>query len=55
MEENVNLEIVTGDDFLGITLSDSEASISVEIDDIESLKSLKEAINSVIRNLVKKE
>lgn len=53
MEQEVSMEILPGENFLGITLSDQDRSISVEIEDIDQLNTIREAIDLVLKNMGK--
>jgi hypothetical protein len=49
--ENTSMEILPGENFLGITLIDKKKSISIEIEDVDQLKTIKKAVDLVLKNL----
>jgi hypothetical protein len=51
MENQVSMHILPGENFLGITLSDKKSSISIEIDDMDQLEVIKQAITLVMKNI----
>jgi len=49
--KKTSMEILPGDDFLGITIKDKTNSLSIEIEDVDQLKTIKKAIDLVLKNI----